>query len=122
MSKLRLSIGLCLLLTLVGTAPAVWAEEVHHAPSVEQWRADQRLWLSTLENPTGTGGDNVRFEELQGWFLEEVECQTVDPHFQVQYYNTAAEITALEMMRLKHFAGRRNLYDQFLTEDAQGKR
>jgi hypothetical protein len=68
----------------------VHSQEVQHAPTVEQCRADQRLWLSKLEGPDGT---NVTFRELRGWILEMFDCERVDPEFRVRYYNTRGPST-----------------------------
>ena len=34
---------------LFGSFNSLWSQEVQHAPTVEQCRADQRLWLHDLE-------------------------------------------------------------------------
>lgn len=106
---------------------SVSAQEVKHAPTVEQCRADMRQWLSKLEEPiqlprTGAAADDVNFQELDGWAQEMFVCHNVDPPFDGDYFNTAGEIAALEVKRLRNFLLRHNLWNQFLAEDAQGKR
>jgi hypothetical protein len=55
-------------------------QEVEHAPTVEQCRADQRLWLSKLEDPSGT---LPRYLTLGSWSREMAECRSVDPDNQM---------------------------------------
>jgi hypothetical protein len=98
------------------------AQEVQHAPTVDQCRADQRLWLSKLEVPKGAGVANVSYKELDGWFQEMYGCESVDPQHKIQYFNTWSETTIKQQMRLEDYLNRHRLYDQFVAEDAQGKR
>jgi len=102
MSKLRLSVGLGLLLSLVVTAPAVWPQEVQHAPTVEQCRADQRLWLSELEGPPGPPASigSIGYPELLKRSDEMYACRAVDPDFEHQYYNVMGEIAFARVVRL----------------------
>jgi len=100
---------------LVGTS---LAQEVKHAPTVEQCRADQKLWLSKVEDPSASESSRV----LDGWGTEMIECLTVDPTFENRYYNTAAEIHSEQLSRVVNFLSRHNLYTQFLHEDQAGKR
>ena len=91
MSKLRLSAGLCLLLGLVGTAPAVEAQEVQHAPTVEQCRADQKIWLNKVkklwqaEQKSDAASiilqESISLKDLTDWGLEMIDCQGQDPQF-----------------------------------------
>jgi hypothetical protein len=110
----------CLLFALILVGAPSYQQEVKHAPTVEQCRADQKLWLSKLENENSVV--SISFKELSGWLREMGECRTVDPQFHNQYYNTAAEIDAEEVIRLEAFLDQHNLYDGFVAEDAQGKR
>jgi hypothetical protein len=72
------------LLLLVIPYQSIHAQEVHHAPTVEQCRADQRLWLAKLEQsvPVDRVG-GIKFGELVGWKGEMLECNDVDPEFHV---------------------------------------
>jgi hypothetical protein len=38
-----------LLVVLFGSFNSLASQEVHHAPAVEQCRADQRLWMNEVE-------------------------------------------------------------------------
>lgn len=58
---------------------------------------------------------------LVEWFDEMQACEKVDPPNKSKYYNTEAEITAVQALRLLNFIRRRGLAEQFIAEDA-GKR
>ena len=139
---------LWLLLLLVISYQSIHGQEVKHAPTmsisqvaytrtgkdltlnpsltpafdVEQCRADQRLWLSKLEQPNDAGISNVSLNELNAWTFEMSDCLHVDPEFGREYYATEAEAESAAISRVEHFLDRHNLYGQFLAEDAQGKR
>lgn len=110
---------LALLVSLCVCSPILNAQEVKHAPTVEQCRADQRLWLSKLEEPALA---NVGYYELNGWVMEMSDCETVDPDFSLRYLNTQSETQSEKLDRVADFLRRHNLWDQFIAEDAQGKR
>jgi hypothetical protein len=113
---------LWLLVLVLVSFNSLGSQEVRHAPTVEQCRADQKLWLSKLEEPGSTSLANVTFNELNGWGKEMSDCGKVDPEFHFRYYNTDGEATNEQVLRLEHFLDRHNLFDQFIAEDAQGKR
>src|SRR5216683_422380 len=87
-------------------ASTVGSQEVKHAPTVEQCRADQRLWLSKLEDSNGV--TLVSFKELTGWQHEMYECRTVDPERRNQYVNVYAETNSEKIIRLEGFLDRHN--------------
>jgi len=103
-------------------AQLIHSQEVQHAPTVEQCRADQRLWLSKLEQPNGAGVANVSYNELDDWVSEMIDCHHVDPAFDILYFNTAGEASATMLSRVENFLKRHNSYGQFIAEDKQGKR
>ena len=107
-----LLLGLCL------CSPLLTAQ-VEHAPTVEQCRADQRLWLPKLE---GERNLVAASSELNGWRQEMNDCMKVDPAFSDRYYSTTSEAGIEKLLRLEHFLYRHNLYDSFLAEDAHGQR
>ena len=139
---------LWLLLLLVIPYQSIHAQEVKRAPTVsisqvaytrtgkdltpnppltpafevEQCRADQRLWLSKLEQPNDAGINNVSFNELNAWTFEMDDCRSVDPEFAREYYATEAEAESAAISRVEHFLDRHNLYGQFIADDTQGKR
>ncbi len=95
-------------------------QEVKHAPTIEQCRADQRLWLDKLKNTTERMPEDYR--TLHGWSYEMGDCRSVDPENRNPYYNVEGEINALMMIRLLDFLDRHGLYDKFIEEDKAGKR
>ena len=110
--RLLVLTGLILTASLVG--------QVEHAPTVAQCQADQRLWISKIEE-----GDSPRlpaFTVLTQWSHEMIECGKVDPNNEQRYYNTGSEIDEVESNRLLGFLDRHGLYQKFLEEDAAGKR
>jgi hypothetical protein len=98
------------------------AQEVHHAPTVEQCRADQKLWGSRLLVPNHAGVAHVSYDELEGWIVQMITCHVVGPAFQRRYDDTNSEIASEQKSRLLNFIFRHNLLGQFIAEDAQGKR
>ena len=113
---------LWLLLLMVIPLQLIHSQELKHAPTVAQCRADQRLWLSPLEQFGINGVTNVSYKELSAEMSEMVNCANIDPVWGPQYTNTLEEISAVQLSRVENFFHRHNLYDQFLAEDAQGKR
>jgi hypothetical protein len=103
--------------------PAI-GQEVEHAPTVAQCQADQRLWLSKLEDDgNGRHGlDDVTFRTLNIWKKEMRQCEVVDPENSQKYYNTLSEAMVAIATRELSFIVRHGLADQFIAEDAAGKR
>ena len=99
---------------------SVASQEMQHAPTVTQCRADQRLWFSKIEDETMAA--SIDFLQLRKWSMEMFDCISVDPERQDPYFTTDAEITTRQEMRLENFLERHHLFNQFLAEDAQGKR
>ena len=90
--------------------------------TAEQCHTDQRLWWTKLERPDGSGIANVSFKELGEWRDEMNDCESVDPERDNEYSITERQIAAQQFHRLSSFLDRYNLWKQFETEDAQGKR
>ena len=97
-------------------------QAVEHAPTVEQCRADRAYWMSKIEQPDGKGTNDVVFETLRGWQSEMSKCEVVDPENYGKYYNAGSEAIAESASRTLAFISRHNLVNQFLDEDAAGKR
>ena len=97
-------------------------QAVEYAPTVEQCRADRAYWMSKLEQPSEKGTDDVTFETLRGWQKEMSKCQVVDPENYWKYYNAGSEAVAESGNRALNFIIHHNLWQQFLDEDAAGKR
>lgn len=109
---------LWLLLMLVIPYQSTFAQEVEHAPTVEQCRADQQLWVSELERSSYA---LTPFEVLQARVLKMVSCATIDPAFKGKYHNVEAEIMTAEAIRISTFLTRHDLWNQFLIEDGQAQ-
>jgi hypothetical protein len=95
-------------------------QEVKHAPTIEQCRADQRLWVAKLEDTTAFMPETM--DALTGWTGEMYDCMSVDPENRIRYYNVTGEIWATKGSRFMNFLKRHNLYEQFIEEDKAGKR
>ncbi|MFY9529926.1 MAG: hypothetical protein WBC04_23385 [Candidatus Acidiferrales bacterium] len=106
--------------TTAGAAPKP-PQEVEHAPTVAQCQADQRLWLSKIED-ADHGLDGVTYSTLGAWKHEMDECMEIDPPNHLQYYNTRSEADVAQHLRVERFIVRHNLWGQFIVEDTQGKR
>jgi len=107
-----------LLLVIVAPLQFIHAQ-VQHALTVEQCQADQKLVLSRLNSNERT---LVTYKEGYGWFLEMQDCLSVDPENQARYYNTMSETSAMLNTKVRSYLERHNLWNQFMAEDAQGKR
>jgi hypothetical protein len=111
-----------LLILSVLSVSIVGSQEVKHAPTVAQCRADQRMWLSKL-GQTGASDPivDVSYKEMFDWERELMDCKRVDHPNNNGYFITAAAIDAERASRLASFLYRHGLMDQFYAEDAQGK-
>ena len=110
---------LWLLLVMVTPLQVIHAQKVHHASTVAQCRADQKLVLSKLKSNERT---LISYKEGDKWYLEMQDCISVDPENQPQYYNTMSETSAMLNMKMQSYLKRHNHWDEFLAKDAQGKR
>ena len=101
------------------------AQEVHHdSPTVEQCRAAYKqsfLRLLSL-NQQEAALAKIGYLELLDLHDEMRKCEGVDRQRELDYCSDTEELDGLTLLRLKRFLDRHNLYDQFLAEDAQGKR
>lgn len=116
---MKLNFTLCMF--LLSLATSLLAQD--HAPTVEQCRADQRLWLSQFDNPELVNG--LSYYQLSDRMGEMSECIAVDRDDQSRvllYSETASRFNIKQMVRLRDFVKRHGLYDQFIAEDADGKR
>jgi hypothetical protein len=50
------------------------------------------------------------------------ECERVDPANKFRYYNTQSELISEQKGRMENFLDRHKLWEQFVSEDAAGKR
>jgi hypothetical protein len=102
----------CVLLLLLLLQPL--AAQTRHAPTVDQCRADQKLWFAWLEDR-----DHLlpKYPELSAWSNEMMNCMAVDRELSWQYQNVQAEVTAVQLTRVENFLQRHGLIEQFLAED-----
>src|SRR5215831_4094632 len=93
--------------------------QVEHAPTVAQCEADQRLWLSLVEDANPKLPDfNTMLDEIR----EMDACKRVNPGNVYLYMGTESEIAASLSNRYMHFLQRHGLWAKFLEEDTAGKR
>jgi len=111
-----------LLLALLILTSSLVGQNVEHAPTVEQCHADQRLWLAQHEEDVGNNTHLPNIHIIRRWAKEMNDCEKVDPTNQLRYYNTISELMTEEKMRMEHFLDRHQLWEQFVAEDAAGKR
>jgi|SRR4029077_8454721 hypothetical protein len=94
--------------------------QVEHAPTVAQCQADQRLWLSKIEQ--GDSPALAKFDVLSQWSTEMIDCQKVDPTHSWDYNNLGWEISTTQATRMLSFIHRHDMWQKFLNEDAAGQR
>jgi hypothetical protein len=97
-------------------------QEVEHAPTAEQCQEDRAYWSSKLTQPVGKEADDVLYMTLLGWDAEMEKCQVVDHPNRWQYFNVGEEALAAMAIRQRDFINRHDMGQQFLDEDAAGKR
>ena len=108
---------------------SVSSQEVKHALTVEQCRADQRLWFSKITDAKAEEAEGLRepvahsisFQQLNFWNEEMHACARIDPESNDLYYKTSGDAVVAANNRLVNFLYRHNLLNQFLAEDADGK-
>ena len=91
-----------------------------HAPTVEQCRADQRLWLVQSDDKEHVKG--LSFAQINDRMIEMANCVAVDRDRAIMYSETGGRFANQETIRLLDFIRRHDLADQFWAEDAAGKR
>jgi hypothetical protein len=121
---------LVLPLFLLVSAPAKSQDQIEHAPTPEQCRADAAAWdipehfifehdafekLVTLHSDASARVLDARRGEL-------AECEKTDKLHATRYSLGATAYVVAEMIRLGDFMHRHNLMDEFYKEDDQGKR
>lgn len=88
--------GIVALITTVAVG-----QEVKHAPTVEQCRADQKYgWRSWKSQRTVALTKDVSYLELSQWGHEMSDCREVDPENGLRYYNTETEAAYSSLVRL----------------------
>jgi hypothetical protein len=116
----KIAFALCaFLLSLV-----ISSQSQDHAPTVEQCRADQRLWLSVMhdEHAFKDAVSQLSVETLKERSREMRDCFAVDSENARDYFDLVTGYGTELSGRYKNFIERHHLMTQFLAEDAAGKR
>src|SRR5271156_6720036 len=113
--RIKLTIAVFVVL-LFGSG--VMAQGVEHAPTVEQCRADARLWSHKLSRQPV----DAAMATVNVWLKEMSECRDVDQPYESDYLGVLIQIEADEARRFIHFIKRAGLANRFEAEDAAGKR
>jgi len=116
MKKLIITIGLL-------TGSVAWGQDIQHAPTVEQCRADYRLWVSQ-DKQDGVSFTDLTLKELGLRTKEMLDCETVDTQQDnvKSYIYMFKEFGGELLIRETHFLSRHGLNKQFQDEDAKGAR
>jgi hypothetical protein len=91
-------------------------QDVEHAPTVAQCQAEQRLWRAEIEE--SVQDHSAHLPGIHGIR----ECEKVDPENRLRYHNIESELTVEEKMRMEDFLHHHQLWDKFITADADGER
>jgi hypothetical protein len=110
------------------------AAQIEHAPSVDQCRADQKLWsaeedeyLAKMKTGNRSAANNtdlgrVAFEQLHERGEEMRNCASVDPQNAIAYMDVGNGFHSIRYDRLMGFLLRHKLSAQFIEEDKKGLR
>jgi hypothetical protein len=104
---------------------AAVGQDVQHAPTGAQCRADQRLWDSQLLVPDkdwAHSANDVSARTLLLWWSEMSDCFAVDPNNLSDYSQTERHVLLVRGSRMADFIERHGLTGKFYEEDAAGKR
>jgi hypothetical protein len=93
-------------------------QELKLAPTLEQCRADQRLWLDKVEKTTLAED----YFTINNWAGEMLDCGVLIPRISGSTTMSPERVHGEKVLRLEHFLDRHNLYDKFIEEDKAGKR
>jgi hypothetical protein len=106
------------------TSPAALGQEIHHAPTAEQCKADATVWFNQ-HLITPTVDDALSFRELSARESEMADCLDVlEPSSTERNhaYEVGTSYGLIIGKRETNFLKRHNLIQQFEKEDAQGAR
>jgi hypothetical protein len=117
---------------------ALAAGRQQHAPMAAQCQADAAVWYRDSERrieymnaeaahmkygtPNQTEPNKLSFDEIQARIDEMNDCMGVDPKSLLKYSDTLNYYAGMERNRVFSFMKRHDLWSQFHSEDAQGKR
>ena len=91
-------------------------QQVKNVLTGEQCRAD------ASSAPVDASSAPVSYKEMDSWVSEMGQCISVDVDNFELYLHTQAALLYLQRERIQNFVKSHNLWNQFLVEDAQGKR
>jgi hypothetical protein len=112
-------------------------QEPKHAPTIAQCQADVKLWYNTADateytkaqdalnddnTPNRTAYATLPISEVRLRMLEMTDCARVDDANFRNYHEAHEFYYGIFNDRLFRFMQRHNLFPQFATEDAEGKR
>jgi hypothetical protein len=111
-------------LAFVILVPSIAAgQDAEHAPTVAQCQAEQRWLRAQLEESVQDHSAHLPgIHGIREWELEMSDCENVDPENRLRYHNTESELKVEEKMRMEDFLHRHQLWDRFITADANGER
>jgi len=113
-----------LVLAFIILAPSSAANQgVEHAPTVAQCQAEQRLWHAEIEESVQDHSAHLPgIHGIREWEQEMSDCESVDPENRLRYHTTESELRVEEKMRMEDFLHHHQLWDTFITADADGER
>jgi len=113
-----------LVLAFVILVPSIAAaQDLEHAPTIAQCQAEQRLWRAEIEESVQDHSAHLPgIHGIREWEQEMSDCENVDPENRLRYHNTESELKVEEKMRMEDFLHHHQLWDKFITADADGER
>jgi len=104
--------------------PAIAAgQDVEHVPTVAQCQAEQRLFHAKIEESVQDHSAHLPgIHGIREWEQEMSDCENVDPENRLRYHHTERELKVEEKMRMEDFLHHHQLWDKFITADADGER
>ena len=115
MGKRRQDIKRLALIVMLMMSAMAAAQDIKHALTVEQCRADAKLWLKQTHEPAK--------EEIGYRVLEMADCADIDSDVWLALYKGTEAATLGEVsQRMLHFIQRHHLETQYKAEEAAGKR
>jgi hypothetical protein len=113
-----------LVLAFVILVPSIAVgQDAEHAPTVTQCQTEQRSWRAEIEESVQNHSAHLPgIHGIREWEQEMNDCENVDPENRLRYHNTKIELTVEEKMRMEDFLHHHQLWDKFITADADGER
>ena len=96
----------------------VFVQPQEHTPVLEQCRVDASAWAKADKSYM----QRFPFSEISRRFQEMYDCTNADRPNESKYVFVGLQLSVEESHRAEYFITRHNLWNQFIAEDAQGKR